>query len=200
MKHFITIRFIDWWERDEEAVSGATTPSELNGIARIAFSVVVEVAGYVVDEIPIVGTAVNLFQSGWSVLQVILDVQEENEEIHYENPRNSVRVDVRPNIYLKYTYVLNDSGYEKLGCVSQSIFISEIVTKGFIYGEWQGVSFEEHHYPNQTINSTSYSLPEETAYLYKNSAYSRREHVKATVFETTFEFLYPTFSWPSDWP
>lgn len=178
---------------------GSDSRAVWNGISAVFFTVLEEAGSSVVESIPVVGPYVSLFMSGLGCI----DAWEEAtaDTAITVNTENFSDARFFYTLYQKYTYFyVDDLDIERIGCRTKKIIVTKMETSTFMFSDSGGETVEKTIYPYETVKTTSYDSPEETAILFINQAYSQTEDIRADVGGMTYLIDGADFTWPSHWP
>lgn len=179
-----------WTTWQTVAQSGETTSAALTAIKNLS----VTAAGFASGS---VGIAANLYSGGATCLAAWKAAT--GKTPIYGNTSNKVMVDIRYQIYLKYTYYYDPIlQIDRHGCSTQRAYVYQIDTDTYLYTSTGGQRVEQTVYPYQNYKSPHFDSPEETAF--DHYMFGVTETVQGKVYNKTILFSYPNFTWPSDWP
>ena len=185
------IYFTNMWTTWQTiAEKSATTKAVLSAIKNLAMNA----AGSVSTTI---GVATAIYSGGVSCLDAWKTAT--GKTPIYGNTSNKVMVDIKYDIYLKYTYYYDKMDKrEMLGCSTQRAKIREIDTDTYLYSKSGGKRLRKTVSPNKVYYTPNFISPEKTAYNHRNSPWT--EKVTGKVYSKKVKFVHPSFSWPSGWP
>lgn len=166
------IYFTNMWTTWQTiAEKSATTKAVLSAIKNLAMNA----AGSVSTTI---GVATAIYSGGVSCLDAWKTAT--GKTPIYGNTSNKVMVDIKYDIYLKYTYYYDKMDKrEMLGCSTQRAKIREIDTDTYLYSKSGGKRLRKTVSPNKVYYTPNFISPEKTAYNHRNSALDRESDGKS---------------------